>query len=322
MWGGGRSERFGNRRQLCATLADEQNPEPNPGSCCSINSKRSRDLLMASEAWSDSENDAIVADYFAMLASELAGHTINKAERNRALQAFIKRGRGSIEYKHQNISAILLGLGETWIAGYKPAFNFQRSLEKAVLRWLDAHPGWITRAPSPMAAKGMAESAALWIGPPPTMSNAPEPEEAEQAMVIARRYDVAERDERNRALGKAGEELVVKHERRNLASAGRHDLAELVRWVSDADGDGAGYDIASFHPDGSARLIEVKTTNGWERTPFHISSNELAVSEERRAEWCLVRLWNFSRTPRAFELYPPLETHVALTATSFRATLL
>ena len=41
------------------------------------------------------------------------------------------------------------------------------------------------------------------------------------------------------------------------------DLARKVRWVSEEDGDGAGYDIASFGPDGRARLIEVETTNGW-----------------------------------------------------------
>lgn len=55
-----------------------------------------------------------------------------------------------------------------------------------------------------------------------------------------------------------------------LRTAGRDDLARKVRWVSEEDGDGAGYDIASFAPDGFPRLIEVKTTNGWERTPFHI----------------------------------------------------
>ena len=67
------------------------------------------------------------------------------------------------------------------------------------------------------------------------------------------------------------------------------------------------------------RLIEVKTTNGWERTPFHITRNELAVADERRSEWRLFRLWNFSREPRAFELYPPLNAHVTLTATAFVA---
>ena len=106
-----------------------------------------------------------------------------------------------------------------------------------------------------------------------------------------------------------------------MIQAGRRDLAERVRWVSDLDGDGAGFDIASFQPDGRERLIEVKTTNGWERTPFHISGNELSVSEQRKSNWRLLRLWNFSREPKGFELYPPLEAHVALMPTSFLATL-
>lgn len=93
-----------------------------------------------------------------------------------------------------------------------------------------------------------------------------------------------------------------------------------MRWVAQDDGDGAGYDIASFAPDGRARLIEVKTTNGWERTPFQISRNELAVARDRRTEWRLLRLWNFSRVPRAFELHPPLDAHVSLTATTFQAS--
>ena len=85
-------------------------------------------------------------------------------------------------------------------------------------------------------------------------------------------------------------------------------------------GDGEGYDIASFTPDGQTRLIEVKTTNVWERTPFHITRNELAVADERRSEWRLFRLWNFSREPKAFELRPPLDAHVSLTATTFEAS--
>jgi len=93
---------------------------------------------------------------------------------------------------------------------------------------------------------------------------------------------------------------------------------EAAGWV-DEDGDGAGYDIESFEPDGRPRLIEVKTTNGWERTPFDISRNELAMADRRRSDWRLLRLWNFSREPQAFELHPPLDAHVLLTATSFQA---
>ena len=136
---------------------------------------------------------------------------------------------------------------------------------------------------------------------------------------IARKYDIAERDARNRALGRAGEERVLEHERASLVAAGRSDLAGRIRWVSHLDGDGAGFDIQSFEIDGSNRLVEVKTTNGWERTPFQITRNELAVAEARREHWHLVRLWNFAREPRAFELRPPLEAHVSLMATSYQA---
>ena len=41
---------------------------------------------MSSGDWSDVENDAIVAEYFAMLSDDLAGRPYNKAERNRNLQ--------------------------------------------------------------------------------------------------------------------------------------------------------------------------------------------------------------------------------------------
>ena len=275
---------------------------------------------MSNGPWTDEENDLIVADYFAMLADDIAGRPYNKAEHNRDLQARIDRNRSSIEFKHQNISAVLKGLGEDWIPGYKPAFNFQMTLVDAVARWLALNPAWLGRQAGVRPAGGLREAAQIWIGPPPTMSNQPPPLELEQMLHIARKFDVAARDERNCALGRAGEERVLAHERAVLKSAGRDDLARNVRWVSEEDGDGAGYDIASFAPDGRPRLIEVKTTNGWERTPFHISRNELALAEERRSEWSLFRLWNFAREPKAFELHPPLDAHVSLTATSFQAS--
>ncbi|WP_428663040.1 DUF3883 domain-containing protein [Reyranella sp.] len=137
---------------------------------------------------------------------------------------------------------------------------------------------------------------------------------------LARKFDVAERDARNRALGRAGEERVLVHERASLRAAGRPDLAERIRWVSHQEGDGAGYDILSFDTAGRDRLLEVKTTKDWERTPFPITRNELAVAGERRRDWHLVRLWNFARAPKAFELRPPLEAHVSLMATSFPAS--
>jgi hypothetical protein len=275
---------------------------------------------MSSGPWTDDENDLIVADYFAMLADDVLGRPYSKAQHRRDLMQLLNgRSEGSVEFKHQNISAVLKALGEDWIPGYKPAFNFQTSLVDAVARRMAKSPAWFGSLSDARASAGLHEAAPMWIGPPPTHSNQPPPQELDQMLSIARKFDVAGRDARNRALGRAGEEMVLAHERAVLRSAGRDDLARKVRWVSEEDGDGAGYDIHSFTEDGKSRLIEVKTTNGWERTPFHITRNELAVADERRSEWSLFRLWNFTREPKAFELYPPLDAHVTLTATSFVA---
>lgn len=273
---------------------------------------------MSTEDWTDLENDACVASYFAMLSQELAGETYNKAAQNRLLQEQTGRSRGSIEFKLCNVSAAFRGFGLPVIKGYQPRFNFQMALAEAVSRWLAGHPDW---EPSQIGAQSrdMAEVPPLFIGTAPTLRNLPPPE-LDQMQAVARRFDVAARDERNRTLGRAGEERVMQHERQTLRNLGRDDLARRVRWVSREDGDGAGYDIASFNHDGRDRLIEVKTTNGWDRTPFQISRNELAVAEERRENWYLFRLYDFARQPQAFELRPPLDTHVSLTATQFLAS--
>lgn len=275
---------------------------------------------MSSDPWADEENDLIVADYFAMLDDDICGRPYSKTEHRRTLLPQLNnRSEGSVEFKHQNISAVLKGMSEAWIFGYKPAGNYQMSLEDSVNRWLARNPAWLSRLPVPRLATGLQEAASIWIGPAPTLSNQPPPQELEQVLRVSRKFDAAGRDERNRTLGSAGEERVLAHELAVLRTAGRDDLARKVRWVSKEDGDGAGYDIASFSLDGRSRLIEVKTTNGWERSPFHITRNELAVADERRSEWCLFRLWNFSREPKAFELYPPLDAHVTLIATTFMA---
>jgi hypothetical protein len=86
--------------------------------------------------WTDQEVDLIVADYFDMLQLDLAGTHYVKSHRNAELQRLTGRSRGSIEFKHQNISAVLLRLGLPWIAGYKPMANFQNALIDGIGRYL------------------------------------------------------------------------------------------------------------------------------------------------------------------------------------------
>lgn len=69
-------------------------------------------------------------------------------------------------------------------------------------------------------------------------------------------------------------------EKQYLIEKGRRDLADKVLHNSVIEGDGAGFDIQSYFLDGKLKFIEVKTTTGNINTPFFITANELAFSEE------------------------------------------
>lgn len=275
---------------------------------------------MSRDDWTDDQNDALVADYFAMLGLHHAGEPFVKAERYRQLEARIGRAPKSIEFKHQNVSAVLEVLGVDPLPGYRPARHFQYSLVDAVKRWLDRFPDALAvSARQPMRRAVVGEERMLDVAPPPTLRNAPPSAEEERRIAIGRKLDIAEQDMRNRALGRAGEVRVLAHERSRLRNSGRPELALRIDWVADRN-DAAGFDILSFEADGRERLIEVKTTNcRWDRAPFHISRNEVDTSMARPRDWLLFRLWDFSGNQRAFELRPPLDAHVSLMPTSFEA---
>lgn len=134
----------------------------------------------------------------------------------------------------------------------------------------------------------------------------------------------AERDHKNRQLGLKGELLVLEQEKKALIQAGRPDLAEKVRHVSVVEGDGAGYDIQSFLPDGRTRFIEVKTTKGSASTPFYISPNEIAFSAAQAVSFCLIRVFEYDaehNVGKAFVVSGNLCKSLDLTPTEFRAVL-
>jgi hypothetical protein len=76
----------------------------------------------------------------------------------------------------------------------------------------------------------------------------------------------------------------------------------------------------SFNSTGAERLLEVKTTSGHRTTPFYLSENERALSAERPEAFRIVRLYDFARMPRAFELVPPLSESVLLRPALYRAS--
>jgi hypothetical protein len=267
--------------------------------------------------WSEGEIDLVVADYFDMLRSELAGCPYSKSQHNEALQTLVARSRKAIEFKHCNITAVLERLGMRGIKGYRALHHIQNALIDGVERYLAAQGQPLFDLAE--RTELVAEPTSLWIGPPPVIAS--KEKETERLRQLIRRFDPAERDARNRKLGKQGEELVHRYECERLLAAGRRDLARKVEWTSEERGDGAGYDIRSFALDGSERLIEVKTTNGPARTPFFLSENERSIGEERWDVYSLLRLYNFTEKPCGFELKPPWSERLALHPQSYRAEL-
>src|SRR5271157_5199580 len=220
--------------------------------------------------WQEDELDVIVADYFTMLAEDLSGRPYVKSRHSAAVMAQIGRTHRSVEFKHQNISAVLDELGMPWIPGYKPKRNYQNAIFDAIDRYLTMHSAILE--PSRSLSSLTPSPAEIFVAPPIlTAANETVPERLRR---LVQKFDPVERDHRNRSLGKAGEAFVVDLERRQLTEANRPDLARQVRWTAAEDGDGAGYDVLSFNRVGHTRLLEVKTTNGSAHTPFFLTRNE------------------------------------------------
>jgi len=266
--------------------------------------------------WQDDELDAIIADYFAMLVADLAGQAYVKSRHSAALMAKIGRTHRSVEFKHQNISAVLDELGLPWIPGYMPKRNYQNAIFDAIDRYLTQHPA-ILELPSIAPVVVVAESA-VFVNPP--ILTTMDQRIPQRLQRLVRKFDPVERDHRNRTLGKAGESFVFDLERARLADADRIDLARKVRWVAAEDGDGAGYDVLSFDPSGRECLIEVKTTNGAARTPFFLSRNECELANERPTDWRIYRVHLFAKNPRIFTIVPPLAEAVNLRPETWRAS--
>jgi hypothetical protein len=277
-----------------------------------------------SDSWSLDEVERVVADYFAQFERELARRPYNKAEHTRQLRARLNgRTHGSVQFKYQNISAVLLNLGNRpYIPGYKPRQNYQLLLERAVLEWLAEDPLFFERAAeSPMldpveAPLGQAMDPRKLVEPPPGLAQ----ERLIPRAATGRIIDFVRRDAENRRLGRLGEEWALEFERKWLHDVDRKpDLARRVIWAAKDEGDGLGYDIRSFNADGSTKLIEVKTTGSGKHLPFYVTSNEVRVSEAEAERYHLYRVFSISSAPRLYKLHGPLSSVCRLDAAIYSA---
>jgi hypothetical protein len=253
-------------------------------------------------SWTELEVELIIADYFSMLAAELAGESYSKAEYRRNLIPLLQnRSEGSIEFKHQNISAVLINLGQLYIRGYLPRYNYQKILEEKVLEYLvqntsveNCFKSYVEKEPLQPNQQNFEKL----IVNAPINSVVSEPTPFYHRNPIKVNY--LEKEQRNAKLGTLGEKLVLDYEKWNLTQTGNDRLAEEVKWISKEEGDGAGFDILSKNPDGSDKYVEVKTTTLGKETPFFFSRNELLFSQEKSKKYHLYRLFNFESDAKLF----------------------
>lgn len=266
--------------------------------CCSA------EWLNEMSDWSTIEVELIVADYFGMLLKELSGQNYKKSEhRKKLLPLLNNRSEGSIEFKHQNISAVLINLGQPYIKGYLPRYNYQSILEDKVIDYLIGHQSieiqfklFVERdIIQPEIRKDFGK---LLVDPPTIAHLVKEPAPAYTRSPIKTNY--LEKEQRNTNLGLLGEEFVLEFERWQLTVSGKKKLADQVRWISREEGDGAGFDILSRNINGTDKYIEVKTTKLGKETPFFFSRNELLFSQNKKNDFHLYRLFDFEKNARMF----------------------
>lgn len=273
-------------------------------------------------SWSPIELELIIADYFAMLRKELAGIGFSKTEhRNRLLPLLTERSKGSVEFKHQNISAVLVRLGQPYIKGYLPRYNYQGALEDAIIdhltKNLSLEQEFKKFADDDSLGVQLQMEFGRFIVAPPERSNRVE----EPLSLIERnpiKVNYLEREQRNARLGAVGEELVLNYEKWHLQSIGKDNLADRVKWISKEEGDGAGFDILSYTPSGHDKYIEVKTTKLGKETPFYFSRNELHFSQSHRNDYHLYRLFNVIENARMFTLNGGLDRICNSTPVNFQ----
>lgn len=298
-------------RRLGFRVTAKEKPEPDEG--------------LRGTAWVDEEIQLLVAEYLEMLHLEVAGKEFNKAARNRALRELLPgRTKGSVEFKHQNVSAVMVELGLPRVRGYKPAGPYQAALLEAVKDCLAERAGLLqelaaVKRGSDLTMPRAGSTERLFEAPPDFLLTARPPLEP----WLTRRgvkVDFAQREAASRRLGRLGEEFTVDLEKRRLLAAGRDDLAGRVAWVSQEWGDGVGFDVLSFDADDdSERWLEVKTTTLGKCWPFYVTANEVSCSEAESERYELYRLFSFQDTPRLFVLHGSLSENCTLEPTQYRA---
>ncbi len=105
-------------------------------------------------------------------------------------------------------------------------------------------------------------------------------------------------------IGNTAEEAVVVFEKEELQSKGLEELSRKVAHASKEQGDGLGYDVLSYHSDGTKKYIEVKGTKSTSHTSnFTFTRNEIAFLDQNRQSAYVYCVFGVATNPR-LKIYP------------------
>lgn len=119
---------------------------------------------------------------------------------------------------------------------------------------------------------------------------------------IIKKIDYADKSKSNAENGLSGEKLVMDYEKNRLIELGRKDLAKQIKWVSEVS-DSVGYDILSYDIIDNhvmTKYIEVKTTEGNDKSVFYISKNEIKTMKKYKEHYFIYRIFNLNKNPEVF----------------------
>lgn len=278
------------------------------------------------QKWSEDALHALARDYFAMLQGELRGRQP-------------RDGAGPYTYSHQlthfapetiirgyrHVSWLLMELGLPCLTGHGPLSGYPGALIPAIERYLRNHPELLAlmQVEVDRPVHGIPEPGdrpfSSILTDPPTADEIPGLHPGRTGRPPVSGVDYLEREQQNYSLRMAGEQFVIACETRRLMEAGCDIYADGIEHVSAEEGEACGYAIHSYDLDGSDRFIQVKTTRFRRETPFYVTANEVEFSSTQRKRYWLYRVFDFRERPRLYCMNGPLDEHLSLEPTTYRA---
>ena len=186
-------------------------------------------------SWSERELELTVDSYISMLIKDIRGEKYNKSKNREKLRPKLSdRSNGSIEYKHQNISAVLNDVGFPYISGYKPLFNYQNKLIDIVISKLNHIGDDLPYLVNDLVANSIKSSGDLTkiieVVDPPNLKKHRGNFLEQITFRKNNKNDYPTIESKNIKFGKEGEKLILNYEKERLSKLG-FPVSKLI-WVS------------------------------------------------------------------------------------------